>query len=135
MKNKMIFFGSILAILILAVPILSAVELKTGEKSVENVKTLDEEDREIITLIRGHPDQMEVLRSGIIREVIITARVGINSISLHGWKFSGGILPEGFIVDQAKYVKAYRFIGFYRDGGPTDHNDVVGIALGDIEWR
>ena len=134
--NKKILIGSIIAVVILTIPVSTAIDIETvvDTKSSENfeIETLDN-NREIISYIYGACYGIEFKDKGLIRRVEIWAG-DPTWIDIIGSKLpTFPPLEFGFQVT-AHHVIVPRFIGYSMYTHPT-FRVVHGIALGNIEWE
>jgi len=130
MNNK-ILIGSIIAVAILVlVSTSSAIDEKT-----DDIKVTSETDdyKEIITFINGAYTDFHVLSGFIIKDVNITALVGLDNIYISGWRWEECRIRPDMYWEYCKWVQVPRFIGYtYQKDG---FNMVRGTAFGNIEYK
>jgi len=120
-------------IFFMMVPIVSANHPSSStDNQSKYLPTSDQVDNndEIITFIRGFSYQgIATLKWGIIRDVQMTATMGMGGFDIKGWSRNP---IESFSYRTLDYIHAPHFLGF----SIWLHGFYIfGIAFGNIEWR
>jgi hypothetical protein len=139
-KSALLYKTLVVGIIVLFIgmgvqPVIGSIQpfIESEVKDIPNPEPLNEEYVEIKTNIHGVYTNFQVNSGFIIRDVTITANVGLDYLRISGLRWEEGKnLPVKFTVP-VEWVRAPVFIGFCYQ---TFHQSRVnGIAFGNIEYK
>jgi hypothetical protein len=101
--------------------------------STQMKKQSSNEYEEIISYIWGVYTDFKVNRGFVLRDVTITAYIGLDYLEISGLRWENDRFLPDMYQEQVEWVHAPRFLGFCHQ--IFHHTRVVGLAFGDIEYK